>query len=135
MDKPKIGSLWTHKNGRTYKVKQFTNVDCSANQRYPETIVYQEIDSNMLYSRPLQDWHASFEENLDSPDMAMNDSRYDCSMSIWRIGGKVHITTEGNEAAIYETLLYLYFNDGYANDIINECSKILGKITKTSALH
>ena len=52
------GDEWVHRNGCTYIVDLFTNVG-STESKYPETVVYHNVDSLKDYSRPLTDWHRS----------------------------------------------------------------------------
>ena len=56
--KPKIDSLWQHKNGNLYQVLLFANV-YSDREDYPETIIYKNINNGKVYCRKLSDWHRS----------------------------------------------------------------------------
>lgn len=56
---PKIGSLWKHHNGNVYYVICVTNKEEARQDKYPTTVVYQNITSGKPYSRKLIDWHGS----------------------------------------------------------------------------
>lgn len=58
---PKPGTLWKHRNGNIYGVWLITNVG-STNEKYPETVVYNNILNGKTYSRPVSDWHRSMTE-------------------------------------------------------------------------
>lgn len=56
---PAIGSLWKHHNGNVYKVVCFTNIESTRPDKYPLTVVYQNVANKKLYSRRFCDWHRS----------------------------------------------------------------------------
>lgn len=61
---PKVGSVWTHdKTGNNYCVVMLTNIGTTQPDRYPVTVVYQNVLSDTLWSRPLTDWHRSMTRN------------------------------------------------------------------------
>lgn len=52
-------SIWTHTNGNRYQVVLFTNIETSNTDKYPTTVVYQNVHNLKCYSRPVADWHRS----------------------------------------------------------------------------
>ncbi len=56
---PKVGSLWTHSNGNVYRVTGLTNTETECD-RYPVTVVYQNVNNGAMWSRALSDWYRSF---------------------------------------------------------------------------
>ncbi|MBI1207430.1 MAG: hypothetical protein GC191_09085 [Azospirillum sp.] len=56
---PSTGQNWRHSSGRIYTVLMLTNTD-GTNDRYPISVVYQQVESRPVWSRPLSDWHRSF---------------------------------------------------------------------------
>lgn len=54
-----IGSKWRHSNGNEYVIKAFTNMNSTDLIKYPPTVVYQG-NNELLWSRPINDWHRSF---------------------------------------------------------------------------
>lgn len=58
MKAPLEGSIWKHRNGILYSVMFLTN-ELSIRSEYPVTIVYKNIITGALWSRPLEDWHRS----------------------------------------------------------------------------
>lgn len=63
---PKTGQVWKHRNGNLYRVICRTNVD-STREKYPETVVYENIENGARYSRLLSDWHRSMTYSHFSP--------------------------------------------------------------------
>ena len=59
---PEAGELWTHRNGNVYKVLMLTNIQLDRQDKYPTTVVYQNISNDAKYSRKLSDWHRSMSE-------------------------------------------------------------------------
>lgn len=59
MNIPKIWSLWQHKNGIIYRVINLANM-ASTNEHYPKTVVYENVQTGSVWSRPLDSWHRSF---------------------------------------------------------------------------
>ena len=56
---PIPGTVWQHTNGNVYRVYLFTNVQPERQDRYPTTIVYQNVENMEMYSRKLVDWERS----------------------------------------------------------------------------
>lgn len=57
---PMVGSIWLHvKTGQHYMPLAYTNIE-GTNARYPVTIIYRNVLTNMMYSRMLSDWERSF---------------------------------------------------------------------------
>lgn len=56
---PLAGSLWQHYNGIIYRVTCYTNVETTRQDKYPTTIVYENVKNSKLYSRKLIDWERS----------------------------------------------------------------------------
>ncbi|MGH1461212.1 MAG: DUF1653 domain-containing protein [Neptuniibacter sp.] len=52
--------LWEHYSGKRYTVKMVTNQMAKDPKKYPPTVVYQSVDTGMLWSRPVSDWERSF---------------------------------------------------------------------------
>ena len=60
MTKPKVkaGQIWQHYNGIKYRVLLLTNTK-SNNPKYEVTVVYENVEIETKWSRPLDDWHRS----------------------------------------------------------------------------
>ena len=56
---PQIYSVWEHKNGERYMPILYANVEGDRPQ-YPTTIIYRNVITSRVYSRPLYDWDRSF---------------------------------------------------------------------------
>jgi|WetSurMetagenome_2_1015567.scaffolds.fasta_scaffold135493_2 hypothetical protein len=54
----KQGQVWRHRNGNLYVVLLITNLPDE--ERYPKTVVYQNVENETLWSRRYDDWHRSF---------------------------------------------------------------------------
>lgn len=68
-DMPMVGSRWMHRNGNVYQVIAFTNTSKDAVrfkpdevERYPDMIIYQNVNNGTLWSREVTDWHRSFQQ-------------------------------------------------------------------------
>ena len=57
---PEVGEVWQHRNGIRYRIVCITNLP--DDDRYPMTVVYQNVVNDSLWSRPMGDWHRSFTE-------------------------------------------------------------------------
>lgn len=51
---------WKHRNGNVYEVLMVANEQTAMPDRYPVTVVYQNIENGTVWSRPLSDWERSF---------------------------------------------------------------------------
>ena len=51
-------SRWQHINGNYYNVLLIANEHSQNQENYPTTVVYRG-DNNLVWSRPLRDWHRS----------------------------------------------------------------------------
>ncbi|UVK46751.1 DUF1653 domain-containing protein [Mesorhizobium sp. AR07] len=58
---PQIGQSWQHHSGRMYQVILVTNTT-HPSDKFPVTVVYQNMTNATVWSRPLSDWHRSFTE-------------------------------------------------------------------------
>lgn len=57
---PEYRSVWEHHpTGNLYRVLMITNQRTSHPDKYPVTVVYQNIHNDNTWSRPLSDWHRS----------------------------------------------------------------------------
>ncbi len=56
----KSESIWRHWNGNVYKVLAFANSETTNPDKYPVTVIYQNVKNKTLWSRPANDWHRSF---------------------------------------------------------------------------
>lgn len=54
-----VGDKYTHTLGQVYKVICFTNIDTIRPKKYPESVVYQNVENDRIYSRPISDWFTS----------------------------------------------------------------------------
>jgi len=63
--KVKQGSRWQHTNGNQYRVMTLANELTQRPDQYPVTVVYQNIYTQSVWSRPLSDWHRSMTEVED----------------------------------------------------------------------
>lgn len=52
-------TLWQHKSGKTYVVKQLVNQHTTDFKRYPVMVVYIDVETEYTWCRPLSDWHRS----------------------------------------------------------------------------
>lgn len=52
-------TVWEHKNGQKYAVVAMANTETGNQDRYPTTVVYQNIQNFKFYTRPLNDWYRS----------------------------------------------------------------------------
>lgn len=61
-DLPEINKLYEHKNGTVYKVIAIANHTISPFRKdeYPTTIIYRNINTLAVYSRPFYRWKDSF---------------------------------------------------------------------------
>jgi len=59
MKYPDKNSVWRHRNGIKYVVIELANTD-SSNYKYVPTVVYKNIKTFSVWSRPVEDWHRSF---------------------------------------------------------------------------
>ena len=57
----RVGGIYAHTNGNVYKVLMFSNVK-SKNPNYAETVTYENVNNNKVYSRPTDDWFRSMKE-------------------------------------------------------------------------
>lgn len=63
-DIPVNGSVWRHYKGRLYSVICVSNID-SERDDYPITVVYKNIETNQIWSRPLSKWFDSMTPVFD----------------------------------------------------------------------
>jgi len=59
---PEIGMSYRYKNGATYKVIMFSNMNSVRLKTYPITVIYMNETNGTIWSRPADDWFRSFEE-------------------------------------------------------------------------
>jgi hypothetical protein len=64
----RAGSVWTHRNGNIYQVLMITNLPDE--ERYPKTVVYQNLANQTLWSRRFDDWLRSFTPYVKDPASA-----------------------------------------------------------------
>jgi hypothetical protein len=57
-DRDWSGSKWRHRNGQVYEIVFLVNLP--GDDRYPLTVVYQNIDNGTRWVRRADDWHRSF---------------------------------------------------------------------------
>ena len=59
--KPKVKpyTIWQHKTGKQYVVKEIVNQHTTDPERYPITVVYIDTETEHTWCRPLVDWHRS----------------------------------------------------------------------------
>ena len=55
---PELRTIWTHRNGISYKVVGFSNTE-STNDKYPVMIHYDNAETGSHWSRPAADWDRS----------------------------------------------------------------------------
>lgn len=60
--KPKIGSVWKHKNGNEYIVILYANEESLNETDYPVTIIYENTKVHSVWCRRLSDWYRSMTE-------------------------------------------------------------------------
>lgn len=56
---PKTWSVWEHTNGNKYRVMLVTNNNDYKSDKYPATVVYENIVNGTHWPRPLSDWYRS----------------------------------------------------------------------------
>lgn len=56
---PNPGEIWLHHSGRIYQILHLTNTT-HPSEKFPVTVVYQNIQNKTIWSRLLSDWHRSF---------------------------------------------------------------------------
>jgi len=49
--------IWQHRNGIQYRVLMITNLP--DDERYPKTVVYENVDNGSCWSRRHDNWHRS----------------------------------------------------------------------------
>lgn len=59
MSIPNIGSTWKHKKGMMFKVLMITNIYTGNRKKYPLTVVYENMATGSLWSKPLSEWYES----------------------------------------------------------------------------
>lgn len=57
-NKPGILSRWIHNNGNRYVVIGYANEATENPDKYPVTVIYMG-ENNLVWCRPLDDWHRS----------------------------------------------------------------------------
>lgn len=103
---PAIGSVWQHKSGRLYTVLCIANHASDEAERYPATVVYQDVEGN-IWSRRADDWDRSMTLSIESADCRFRESdvsRIEAQVALSRaagygisldcVGGIVHVTLE-----------------------------------------
>jgi hypothetical protein len=63
---PLPGSIWRHRNGNSYRVNHFTNVEQDRQDEYPTMIDYSNVHNRKRYSRKLIDWDRSMKPEMDA---------------------------------------------------------------------
>ena len=53
------GQVWHHHSGRNYRVLFLANTT-HPSEKFPPTVVYENVANETIWSRPLFDWHRSF---------------------------------------------------------------------------
>ena len=51
-------TVWRHRNGNEYRILHIANL--LDEERYPKTIVYQNVNNSTVWARRFDDWHRSF---------------------------------------------------------------------------
>jgi len=59
IDIPEIGSEWIHKNGNHYVVLAIANESATREDDYPIMVIYFNMKTKEVWSRPLSRWHGS----------------------------------------------------------------------------
>ena len=69
------GSLWEHYNGNRYVVVAIANqLDT---EKYPKTVVHQNVENDTIWARPLSDWHRSYHRVfLNEAHNSTDEDRY-----------------------------------------------------------
>lgn len=62
VEDPKPKELWQHKNGITYRIDMVIMNGGKEDEDHPPVVVYTNLTRPRTYSRPLSDWHRSFEK-------------------------------------------------------------------------
>jgi hypothetical protein len=57
---PQEHEYWEHRNGKVYEILFIANQNNKPDTHYEPHVVYQNIESKTVWSRPLSDWHRSF---------------------------------------------------------------------------
>jgi hypothetical protein len=59
MSNIKRNTVWKHHNGNLYRVLFLTNITEEPEERYPLTVVYENVNNGTRWSRRADDWHRS----------------------------------------------------------------------------
>jgi hypothetical protein len=62
MPLPAIGSTWLHHGGSHYKVLMIANLGSQNFDKYPVTVVYENVDTGSVWCRRADDWYRSMVE-------------------------------------------------------------------------
>ena len=57
---PKVNSKWRHHSGRVYRVMMIANIETQRPEQYPVTVVYVNVQTGSVWSRPANQWKRSF---------------------------------------------------------------------------
>ena len=49
------------KTGNIYEMLMITNTTCKDSNKFPKTVVYEDVETNKLYSRPFDEFVLKFE--------------------------------------------------------------------------
>lgn len=60
MTLPEPKTIWQHWNGINYEVLMIANVTSKQQDKYPTTVVYQNVINKNVFTRRADDWHRSF---------------------------------------------------------------------------
>lgn len=56
---PKVGTIWQHYNGQQYLVLMIANEMSTNPDKYPPSVVYQNVVTLTVWCRPVSDWARS----------------------------------------------------------------------------
>lgn len=56
---PLINSIWIHKNGNFYVVREIRNLDPDRQHEYPTTVCYDNLFNGRKFARALYNWYRS----------------------------------------------------------------------------
>lgn len=61
-----IWSLWRHKNGIIYRVTGLANMQTERPKQYPQTVIYENVETGAVWCRRLDDWRRSMTKEPES---------------------------------------------------------------------
>jgi hypothetical protein len=61
-EKPHIWTIWGHRNGNKYRVCGFSNLSSDNHDKYPPTVIYEDVNNRIVWTKPISRWRESMIE-------------------------------------------------------------------------